>query len=181
MSGDPLPFPAELRGDRVTLRRAAAADRARLQDILAEPSVARWWGTADAAAAADDLYDETAQAAFVIEVDGRIAGCVQCAEEDEPDYRHASVDIFLASAEQGQGFGPDALRTLLRWLFEGRGHHRVTIDPALANVRAIRAYRKVGFRPVGVMRRYERGRDGTWHDGLLMDMLAGELTGADVS
>jgi aminoglycoside 6'-N-acetyltransferase len=33
----------------------------------------------------------------------------------------------------------------------------------------------VGFRPVGVMRRYERGPDGVWHDGLLMDMLAGEL------
>ena len=26
------------------------------------------------------------------------------------------------------------------------------------------------------MRRYERGRDGTWHDGLLMDLLADELT-----
>jgi aminoglycoside 6'-N-acetyltransferase len=28
---------------------------------------------------------------------------------------------------------------------------------------------------VGVMRAYERGDDGTWHDGLLMDLLAGEL------
>jgi aminoglycoside 6'-N-acetyltransferase len=27
------------------------------------------------------------------------------------------------------------------------------------------------------MRRYERGPDGTWHDGLLMDLLADELTG----
>ena len=25
------------------------------------------------------------------------------------------------------------------------------------------------------MRQYERGPDGTWHDGLLMDMLASEL------
>jgi len=33
----------------------------------------------------------------------------------------------------------------------------------------------VGFRPVGVMRRYERGADGTFHDGLLMDLLAEEL------
>ena len=29
---------------------------------------------------------------------------------------------------------------------------------------------------VGVMRNYERGVDGTWHDGLLMDLLADELT-----
>jgi aminoglycoside 6'-N-acetyltransferase len=28
-----------------------------------------------------------------------------------------------------------------------------------------------------VMRRYERGPDGTFHDGLLMDLLAEELGG----
>jgi aminoglycoside 6'-N-acetyltransferase len=34
----------------------------------------------------------------------------------------------------------------------------------------------VGYRPVGVLRRYERDVDGTgWHDGLLMDLLAEEL------
>ena len=177
MSAGPLavpPVPPVLRGDRVTLRHAVPADRAGLREILAEPSVARWWGTDSAAAAADDVLDETGHTAFVIEVDGRVAGAILCSEEEEPDYRHASIDIFLATAEQGRGFGPDALRTLLRWVFTVRGHHRVTIDPALANVRAIATYRKVGFRPVGVMRRYERGRDGTWHDGLLMEMLAGD-------
>ena len=51
----------------------------------------------------------------------------------------------------------------------------MTIDPAAANTRAIRAYEKIGFRPVGVMRQYERAPDGTWRDGLLMDLLAGEL------
>jgi aminoglycoside 6'-N-acetyltransferase len=34
----------------------------------------------------------------------------------------------------------------------------------------------VGLRPVGVLRDYERGPDGTFHDGLLMDLLADELT-----
>ena len=56
-----------------------------------------------------------------------------------------------------------------------RGHHRITIDPAAANSRAIRCYTGVGFRPVGVMRQYERGGDGRFHDGLLMDLLRGEL------
>jgi aminoglycoside 6'-N-acetyltransferase len=71
---------------------------------------------------------------------------------------------------------PIAIRALARYLIDVRGHHRLTIDPAAANERAIHAYRRVGFRPVGIMRRYERGPDGTWHDGLLMDLLAGELT-----
>ena len=65
-----------------------------------------------------------------------------------------------------------------RWLGTSsrrREHHRLTIDPAADNAAAIRCYKKVGFRPVGVMRRYEQGAEGTWHDGLLMDLLAEEL------
>ena len=61
------------------------------------------------------------------------------------------------------------------FLIDERGHHRLTIDPAAHNTNAIKAYERVGFRPVGVMRKYERGPDGEWHDGLLMDMLAEEL------
>jgi len=53
----------------------------------------------------------------------------------------------------------------------------VTPDPVAAIERAIRAYASVGFRPVGVMRQYERGPDGRFHDGLLMDLLRGELAG----
>jgi aminoglycoside 6'-N-acetyltransferase len=72
--------------------------------------------------------------------------------------------------------GTDSVRTLARHIIVDHGHHRVVIDPAADNAAAIRCYSKVGFRPVGVMRRYERGPDGSWHDGLLMDLLADELT-----
>ena len=117
--------------------------------------------------------------AFAIEVDGALAGWLGFAEEEEPDYHQASVDIFLAPEYQGGGAGRDALRLIARWLIDERGHHRITIDPACHNERAIRAYSAVGFRPVGVMRRYERGWDGRWHDNLLMDILAEELTAPD--
>ena len=76
---------------------------------------------------------------------------------------------------RAQGLGPDAIRTLAVHLIDERGHHRLSIDPAVANTRAIAAYAKVGFRPVGVMRRYQRLTDGTWVDALLMDLLAEEL------
>ncbi len=72
--------------------------------------------------------------------------------------------------------GRDAVATLARHLVRDRGHHRITIDPAADNTAAIRCYSAVGFRPVGVMRRYERDVDGEgWHDSLLMDLLAEEL------
>jgi aminoglycoside 6'-N-acetyltransferase len=51
----------------------------------------------------------------------------------------------------------------------------VVIDPAVDNARAIRCYERVGFRRVGVMRRYERGGHGAWHDNLLLDLLADEI------
>ena len=69
----------------------------------------------------------------------------------------------------------DAVRTLTRYLIAERGHHRLTIDPAADNATAIRAYKKVGFRTVGVMREYWRSPDGKWQDGLLMDLLSREF------
>ena len=67
------------------------------------------------------------------------------------------------------------MRRVVHHLIHDRGHHRVTIDPATANTPAIRAYEKAGFRRVGIMRRYERDVGGAgWHDGLLMELLAGE-------
>jgi aminoglycoside 6'-N-acetyltransferase len=58
-------------------------------------------------------------------------------------------------------------------LISERGHHRITIDPALANAAAIRCYEKVGFKPVGVMRQAERDAGGQgWHDCLLMELVA---------
>ncbi len=82
----------------------------------------------------------------------------------------------MAEEAQGHGYGPEALRVLARWLVAEHHNHRFIIDPALANERAIAAYERVGFRRVGVIRRYERGPDGTFHDNLLMDMLAEEIT-----
>ena len=167
----------DLDGRIVHLRALRPTDRASLRAILAQPAVARWWDTADPDAAVDDWLEEGGDSVgFAIEVDGRLIGSIQYAEEDEPGYRHAGIDLFLDTDHQGRGLGPDAIRTLARHLIDRRGHHRLTIDPAAANERAIRAYGQVGFRPVGVMRRYERGPDGTWHDGLLMDLVAEELT-----
>ena len=60
-----------------------------------------------------------------------------------------------------------------RW--QGGGGPLAVIDPAAANERAIAVYASIGFRPVGIMRSYERGPDGEWHDGLLMDMLKEDL------
>jgi aminoglycoside 6'-N-acetyltransferase len=163
-----------LRGERVLLRHGRPEDAERLVGIRNEPEVARRWGSVDIEEEVGEQFigdDE----AFVMEVEWEVVGAIQYGEENDPMYRHANMDIFLTTSRHGQGLGTEAIGVLARHLFEDRGHHRLTIDPAADNAAAIRAYEKVGFRSVGIMRDYERGPDGLWHDGLLMDMLREEF------
>ena len=162
----------ELRGERVTLRPLREDDLPQLVELGRAPEIARWWPDIDEPYLRRKLERGTA---FAIEEAGEIVGLAQWRENDAPDFRHAGIDLFLAPERHGRGLGRDAVRTLARWLVDERGHHRITIDPALANERAVRCYEAVGFRRVGVLRRYWHGPDGQWHDGLLLDLLADEL------
>ena len=170
-----MPAYPVLHGPRVTLRPVREDDAPALHALLTEPAVARWWHEWDEARVRRDLIEQDEEHVNVIEARGRASpGCGWCYEESD-EYKHAALDISLATAHQGQGLGPEALRLVITYLIEERGHHRLTIDPAAHNDRAIRAYAKLGFKPVGILRRYERAADGSWHDGLLMDLLADEL------
>jgi aminoglycoside 6'-N-acetyltransferase len=163
-----------LRGERVLLRPGRPDDADGLLKIRNEPEVARWWGSVDVEEEIGEGFVGTDEG-FVIEVDGEVIGAIQYGEEHDPMYRHANVDIFLTASRHGQGLGTEAIRVLARHLFGELGHHRLTIDPSADNAAAIRAYERVGFRAVGIMRSYERGPDGVWHDGLLMDLLREEF------
>ncbi len=174
-AGDTSPV-RPLDGAIVRLRAVTPDDVAALAEIRRTPEVYRHWrGGEDMVAEVESDLAEPDSTAYVIEVDGRVAGWIQWQAEEEPDYRHASLDIYVDPARHGRGVGTDAVRTLARHLVVDHGHHRLEIDPAADNPAAIRCYTKVGFVPVGVMRSYERGSDGTWHDSLLMDLLADDL------
>jgi aminoglycoside 6'-N-acetyltransferase len=144
-------------------------------EIQAQPSVAARWGAPDEADLRAEQDGSEGVVAYAVELDSDLVGLIEYSEEDDPMYRCAGIDIFLSEAVQGRGLGTDAVRTLARYLVHERGHHRLTIDPAADNLPAIRAYEKVGFQPVGVVRQYERLPGGDWHDGLLMDLSADEL------
>ncbi|HEY3828382.1 MAG TPA: GNAT family protein [Solirubrobacteraceae bacterium] len=157
----------------LTLRPLAQGDEPELLRIHKTPEVVRWWD----APAEHFPWDEPQSTRLTILVDGAIAGLAQYWEEPEPKYRHAGIDLFLDPALHGRGLGTEVVRRVVRHLIVEHGHHRITIDPAHANVAAIRAYEKTGFRTVGVMRQAERDTDGRgWHDALLMELLAGEQT-----
>jgi aminoglycoside 6'-N-acetyltransferase len=165
-----------LHGTSCTLRPITAGDAATLSLILAEPDVSRWWPRYDEERVRSELIEGPDTVVFAVEHDEEVVGAILYVEEPSPDYRHASIDVFLHPDWHGKGIGTDAVRTLARHLIHDRGHHRLAIDPAAANEKAIRAYRRVGFQPVGVMRSYERNADGDWQDCMLMDLLARDLT-----
>lgn len=164
-----------LHGAATTLRPVRQDDAETLTRILAEPEVARWWPRYDAERVQRELIEAEDTVVFAIEAEGQVVGSIQYVEEPSPDYRHASIDVFLDPLWHGKGLGTDAVRTMARHLIHDRGHHRLAIDPAASNEKAIRTYKRVGFRPVGVMRAYERSADGEWQDCLLMDLLKHDL------
>lgn len=156
----------------ILLRPLEEGDAQSLRRIHATAEVRRWWDAPNERFP----WDEPEATRLTIVVAGAIAGLIQFDEELEPKYRHARIDLFLDPDLHGRGIGSEAVRLVVSHLIAERGHHRITIDPALANTAAIRAYTKVGFKPVGVMRQAERDATGEgWHDSLLMDLLAQEL------
>ncbi|HEY8304406.1 MAG TPA: GNAT family protein [Solirubrobacteraceae bacterium] len=157
---------------RLILRPLVEDDEAELLRIHSTPEVALWWDVPDEGF---PWSDEPESTRLAIVIDGAVAGMIQFWEEQSPKYRHAGIDLFVDPAFHGQGVGTEAVRRLVGHLIDERGHHRITIDPGASNAAAIRCYEKVGFKRVGVLRRYERlSGSREWRDGLLMELLAGE-------
>ena len=92
-----------------------------------------------------------------------------------------SAELFITIGEKthwGQGYGPDALLILIRFLFRQWNFHRLALDTWDGNTRAIRAYQKVGFKLEGRLReaRYVLGQ---YHDALLFSILQPEFLSQD--
>jgi aminoglycoside 6'-N-acetyltransferase len=160
----------EIAGPTLTLRTVGPEDVAALRAIHASDVVARWWGPPGDGWPLEE--DEPGLVMLAMWRAGAIVGFIQFWEETDPRYRHAAIDLFVDPAHHRQGIAREALTLLIDHLLGERGHHRVTIDPALDNPGAIACYAGVGFTPVGVMRAYERDPyTDVPHEGLLMELV----------
>jgi len=67
--------------------------------------------------------------------------------------KNVELDIIIGEKKNiGKGYGTDALRTLLKFLFENFDIHKVWIEARVDNTRAISAYKKIGFKREGLLR-----------------------------
>jgi aminoglycoside 6'-N-acetyltransferase len=130
------------------IRPASAEDVDRLVAWHADPDVARYWD--NETYTREEMEERLARVdveSFVIEEAGVPVGLIEAWTDDGG--RSGGVDMFLAPGARGRGLGPDAARALARHLRDERGWDPVTVDPYVWNERAVRAWQRAGFYPVG--------------------------------
>jgi aminoglycoside 6'-N-acetyltransferase len=164
-----------LQTPRTVLRPVTPADGDVLRAIRQSPAVSRWWHPTDPAwPVSDKDAEDEAETRWAVDLDGVVKGLIQLYEWPDDDYRNASIDVFLDASVHGKGIGREIVSAVMVYAIDVRKHHRITIDPATENTKAIACYTACGFRAVGVQRQYERNTDGSgWHDGLFMEWVAG--------
>lgn len=94
--------------------------------------------------------------------------------------RHAMLGICIGDKQQwNRGLGGEAVELLLEYAFNLLNLTSVMLGTFAFNHRAIHCYRRIGFREIG-RRRRARLIAGTYHDAVLMDILAEEFHGTYV-
>lgn len=136
-----------------------------LDQWLHEPHIRKWWGDPEKELELirDMVEGRDSTRPFLILLEDEPVGYIQCWRVD--DYQNEAwlednpwlgnlpagtvgVDLSIGDPDRlSQGIGSRALKAFVEKLIE-EGRRSIIIDPDPANERAVRAYRKAGFRPI---------------------------------
>ncbi|KAK5135457.1 hypothetical protein LTR08_005245 [Meristemomyces frigidus] len=97
-------------------------------------------------------------------------------------HRNSSIGISILNTYQGQGYGSEAIRWVLRWAFMYGNLHRIEIGAFAWNEGAWKLYERLGFVKEGVKREHFFSAGRYW-DAVDLGMLEGEwrrLYGSEV-
>ena len=93
--------------------------------------------------------------------------------------RQAELGITIGDKDYwNQGYGSDAIQTLLRVAFDEMNLHRVYLRVHADNARGISCYQRVGFQREGTLRE-SVFREGVYHDVHVMSILRTEFDSDD--
>ena len=140
-------------------RPVTEGDLPMLSAWFAEQHVAEWWDEGPDASIAEvrEAIDSISTEPLIVELDGEAIAYLQSYDphlEDDHPYQDQpfgtlGLDLSIGKSELvGIGHGSALLSQFVEELF-AEGVPRVIIDPDPANTRAVRAYAKAGFRPLG--------------------------------
>ncbi len=149
----------------ICFRPVERADFATLGTWLRAPHNVQWWGdpASELSLIVDMVEGRDTTKPYVFAMDGRPLGYIQVwfiGDHQTPEWlakapwlgllapQTVGVDLMIGDAENiGRGFGVRVLRAFTERLWD-EGHREIIIDPDPANLRALRAYDRAGFRPV---------------------------------
>lgn len=157
-----------------------------LHKWLNDPEVMQWWDGRDHPATFDRVEarfrrsvegSDRESERFMIEVDKGGAphtiGMVQYTRV-QPRARNSQIDVLIGEPEfREAGYGTDALRAVLKHLFETQKVHRVWHTMQAGNVRAQKSAEKIGFVKEGVLREHDQV-EGKYVDVVVYGMLASD-------
>ena len=119
------------------------------------------------------LGSESLAMAIHVRTNGRLIGSCAFSQMDA-DNGSALYHITIGEKrEWGRGYGTEATRLMLEHAFNSLGLHRVALAVFEFNERAVRAYKRNGFKVEGRARE-AIWRDGRWWDELSMSILQTE-------
>ena len=178
---DPAPKPAKSRADApersVRLRALEATDLPRSLLWVNDPEITRFTGTLFPISAAEEeewykrIQHDPSQRALALEAeDGAHIGNGGF-RDIQTVPRKAELWIYLGDkTRQDKGYGPAAIRELLRFGFERLNLHRVWVRVFSYNERAVRAFEKCGFQREGLLRD-DVFHAGRYHDTHILSVL----------
>lgn len=162
-------------GDRVRLRRLRDDDRRWLLELAQDPDGAlvgnagppEPWSEADL-----DAYLERHARSLLYAIEtvpgGELVGRCILKDHDHKN-RHAAVGVTLHPDHWDRGYGTQAVALLVDHGFRHYDLHKVKLDVAAVNERAVAVYEKLGFQ-VDAREREARYRDGGYVDVLDMSL-----------
>ncbi len=166
-----------LKDERVRLRAIEREDISHFLRWLNDPEVTRYLTIFMPLSRGEEerwfeqqLQDRNRKVLAIETEDGETIGNIALEEIDWKN-RKATLGIVIGEKGRwGQGYGTEAIRTLLRFAFEELNLNRVSLAVFDFNERARRCYRRCGFQEEGVLRQahYTEGR---YHDVILMAIL----------
>lgn len=168
--------------DHVTLRPVAEDDLPVMERFLTEPETAtpfQWFGWRDPDRwrrkwAENRMLGDDAGHLMVVRGEERL-GFVGWREiRPTPSTYYWNLGIALLPEARGKGWGTEAQRQLVRYLFAHTTVVRIEADTEAENIAEQRALEKVGFTREGVLRSVGF-RDGRWRDGVRYSILRDDL------
>lgn len=175
-------MPAEAES-KIEFSPVAVGDLPLIGIWLTRPHIRQWWGEPETELGyiSDMVADKDTTRPFLFRINGEPLGYIQVWSLGDPqneiwikdnpwlaEFPAAAVGVDLSIGDPdrlSQGLGTRVLKAFIAMLLK-EGRKTILIDPHPDNIRAIRSYEKVGFRPVPhllgrtgncLLMRYEQG------------------------